>query len=147
MFSGLRLGYVVAPSVVLECLNRIMVHQLYSPSTLGQQMMVAAVTRRSTWKPAFVDHIQGVRDRVLDGLAVSPQKPEGAYYLFFSITPFLQGRKYWDVINACFDSGVSVAPGEDFGSDYHDYVRICFAGEPPDRLALAIERLNTIFPG
>jgi aspartate/methionine/tyrosine aminotransferase len=50
------------------------------------------------------------------------------------------------VINACLDTGTTVAPGEDFGQDYGEWIRICFAGEPPDRIELAAERLNRIFP-
>ncbi|MFQ5512579.1 MAG: pyridoxal phosphate-dependent aminotransferase [Candidatus Krumholzibacteriia bacterium] len=147
MFSGLRLGYVVAPESVLANLNKIMVHQLYGPSTLSQQMMVTAVETRKQWSSAFVDHSRELRDMFIRGLAVSPQVPEGAYYLFFSIEDHLRGRDYWQVIDECLAAGVSVAPGEDFGKDFRDYIRICFTGEPPDRLELAVRRLNEIFPG
>ncbi|RMF63994.1 MAG: PLP-dependent aminotransferase family protein, partial [Calditrichaeota bacterium] len=46
---------------------------------------------------------------------------------------------------ACLDSGVSVAPGDSFGRDFGHYVRLCFTGEPRERLELGIERLNRIF--
>jgi N-succinyldiaminopimelate aminotransferase len=147
MFSGLRLGYVVAPEDVVGNLNKAMVHQLYSPSTLAQQMMVEAVKTRSQWCGAFVKHCRELRDMFVAGLKISTGVPEGAYYFFFPIDGYMNGRNYWDVIDACLENGVSVAPGEDFGVGYRDYVRICFAGEPPNRLAAAIERLNEIFPG
>ncbi|MEE9270672.1 MAG: pyridoxal phosphate-dependent aminotransferase [Candidatus Krumholzibacteria bacterium] len=146
MFSGLRLGYVVAPETVLRNLNKIMVHQLYGPSTLSQQMMVSAVETRSQWSAAFVDHSRELRDMFIQGLEISPQVPEGTYFLFFPIKDYLDGRDYWEVIDACLGNGVSVAPGEDFGKDFGDYIRICFTGEAPDRLELAVRRLNEIFP-
>ena len=147
MFSGLRLGYIAAEETVLRTLNKIMVHQLYSPSTVGQHMMVEPVKTRAQWSNNFVKHVAEIRDMFLDNLEISPRVPEGTYYFFFPITDHLRGRSYWDVIDECLDNGVAVAPGQDFGADYADWVRICFTGEPPDRVELAAARLNKIFPG
>jgi N-succinyldiaminopimelate aminotransferase len=146
MFSGLRLGYVVAVRGVLEAINKIMVHQLYSPATVSQQMMVEPVKTRSQWAAGFVEEVRCTRDMFVERLRIAPRVPEGAYYFFFSIAEYLAGRSYRDVINACLDAGVTVAPGADFGEDYGEWIRICFAGEPPERIRIAAERLNTIFP-
>lgn len=146
MFSGLRLGYVVTDESTLVNLNKVMVHQLYSPATISQQMMIDPVKNRDQWLNSFVKHCQESRDLILDNLKIAPQIPEGAYYLFFSINDYLNGRDYRKVINQCFDNGVSVAPGNNFGENYADYIRLCFMGESPDRLEIAIDRLNKIFP-
>lgn len=145
MFSGLRLGYVAADESAIINLNKVMVHQLYSPATISQQMMVEPVRKRNQWRDAFVKHCQQCRDLIIKNLKISPQIPEGSYYLFFSIKDFLNGRDYWEVIDQCFDEGVSIAPGESFGEDYSDYIRLCFMGESPDRLEIAVDRLNEIF--
>jgi N-succinyldiaminopimelate aminotransferase len=145
MFSGLRLGYVVATPEILRTINKIMVHQIYSPATVSQQMMVQPVKTRSRWSAKFVQEVCETRNIFVERLEISPQVPEGTYYFFFPITEYLAGREYGDVINACLDAGVTVAPGADFGGDYGDWIRICFAGEPPDRIELAAERLNSIF--
>jgi len=146
MFSGLRLGYVVTTDALLKNLNKIMVHQLYSPATVAQQMMVEPVKTRSLWSTRFVEHFWEIRDMFVANLKISLQVPEGTYYLFFSIEEHLRGREYWQVIDECLQAGVTVAPGEDFGKDYAQWIRICFAGEPPDRVELAVQRLNRIFP-
>ena len=75
------------------------------------------------------------------------QSPEGAYYLFFSTEPYLRGRGYDELIRTCLEGGVSVAPGVDFGSDFRHHMRVCFAGEPPERMALAMARLGKILKG
>ena len=147
MFSGLRLGYVVTGEDTIKNLNKIMVHQLYGPSTLAQQMMIEPVRTHAQWSTAFVQHARELRDLFIDNLRIKPPVPEGTYFIFFSIKGHLNGRDYWDVINECLDTGVSVAPGEDFGKDFGDYIRICFTGEKPERLEKAIERLNTVFHG
>lgn len=147
MFSGLRLGYVVAPQPVLRNLNKMMVHELYSPPTVTQQMMVEPVRTHAEWSGKFVKHFWELRDMFVERLEISPQVPEGTYYFFFPINNLLRGRDYWGVIDECLDNGVAVAPGADFGNDYADWVRLCFTGEAPDRLEVAIDRLNRIFPG
>ncbi len=144
MFAGLRLGYVVAEPSVIKNINKTMVHQLYSPSTLAQYLMIEPVQTRHQWLGGFVKHCHELRHLFTKDLRLTFFEPEGAYYLFFSIKEYLKGRDYWQVINECLEGGVSVAPGKDFGTDFHDYIRVCFAGEPPERLALAVKRINRI---
>jgi N-succinyldiaminopimelate aminotransferase len=147
MFAGLRLGYAVAAERVVRAINRAMVHQLYSPSTLAQQMMVEPVETRAAWSRRFVDEYQRTRDAAAAALQVPAPLPDGAYYFFFPIEAHLRGRSVDDVVDACIDAGVSVAPGEDFGADYARWLRICFAGEAPARVLEGIARLNRVLVG
>ncbi|MCB9067810.1 MAG: pyridoxal phosphate-dependent aminotransferase [Calditrichia bacterium] len=144
MFAGLRLGYIAAPHELLKQMNKALVHILYSPSTLAQQMMVEPVKQRKTWSSAFVEHCHELRDIISGGLEIPHIVPEGGYYLFFDMSPNLFGRDYWQLIDDCLEAGVSIAPGKDFGNDFHSYIRICFAGESPDRLKIAADRLNSV---
>ena len=147
MFAGIRLGYIAAAEPAIRALNKILVHLLYGPSTIGQQMVVEAVQTRRSWYGDFVRECQGIRDDCLNRLDLNLQSPEGAYYLFFSTEPYLRGRGYDELIRTCLEGGVSVAPGVDFGSDFRHHMRVCFAGEPPERMALAMARLGKILKG
>ncbi|MFQ5649531.1 MAG: pyridoxal phosphate-dependent aminotransferase [bacterium] len=147
MFAGLRLGFVVGNETVVKNLNKIMVHQLYSPSTLAQQMMVAPVKTRQQWLPAVRAHYQELRDLFVQHLEIDFPTPEGTYFIFFPAGPYLKNRDIWHLIEACLDSGVSVAPGDSFGRDFGQYIRLCFTGESPERLETGIERLNAVFNG
>ena len=122
-----------------------MVHQYYSPSTLGQYMMVEAVKTRHEWGMRFVEECCQLRNLFTANLRVPHYTPEGTYFLFFSVKDFLRGKDYWQVIDQCLDIGVSVAPGSDFGKNFSQYIRICFAGESPGRLEIAVELLNRVF--
>lgn len=144
MFAGLRLGYVVAGEEALANLNKMMVHQLYSPSTLAQQMMVEPVKTRREWLPAVRAHYQELRDLVVENLAADCPKPEAGYFVFFPVEKYLHSRSYRALIEACLDHGVSVAPGDMFGDHYQNYIRLCFTGEPEGRLRTGLERLNEI---
>jgi len=147
LFAGLRLGYAVASPDVIQAVNRAMVHQLYSPSSMAQQMMVEPVRTRRTWRSTFVDEYQRTRDAVAKVQRFDAPLPEGAYFFFFPVDAYLRGRSVSDVVNACLDAGVSVAPGADFGADYATWLRICFAGESPERVLTGVERLNGVLAG
>lgn len=71
-------------------------------------------------------------------------KPQATYFTFFSVNRHLNGRDYRQLIEACLDAGVAVAPGDSFGKDFAEYIRLCFTGEPPARLVAGVERLNRI---
>jgi N-succinyldiaminopimelate aminotransferase len=147
MFAGLRLGFAVAGSDAIRQINKAMVHQLYSPSTLAQEMMIEPVRTRATWSKRFVQEYENTRNSVAKALRFDAPLPDGAYYFFFNIEKYLRGRSVTDVVNACLDAGVSVAPGEDFGAAYGNWLRICFAGESPERVMLGVERLNGVLAG
>jgi N-succinyldiaminopimelate aminotransferase len=144
MFAGLRLGYAVAGADVVRAINKAMVHQLYSPSTLAQEMMIEPVRTRAAWSRRFVQEYESTRNRVAKALRFDAPLPDGAYYFFFPVEPYLRGRSITDLVNACLDAGVSVAPGGDFGAAYEEWLRICFAGESPERVMTGIERLNSV---
>jgi N-succinyldiaminopimelate aminotransferase len=145
MFAGLRLGYAVAEEDIIESVNKTMVHQLYSPSTLSQYMMIDPIEKRHTWIPKLCQHYQDLRDLFLEKIKVKVNSPEGTYFLFFPVQEYLNGRGYWEVIEQLLNSGVSVAPGGDFGKDFENFIRICFTGESPERLDESIQRMNKVF--
>lgn len=144
MFAGLRLGYAVGEKELIQNLNKILVHQIYSSTIFTQQMMIGPVKSRHSWMGKVQNHFQQLRDQFVSQSGLSIIKPEATYFAFFSIKEYLAGRKYDDVINACFDEGVSVAPGVDFGKDFALYLRVCFTGESPDHLEIGVNRLRKI---
>lgn len=144
MFAGLRLGFAVAASEVIKNINKVTVHQIYSPSTLAQYMMVEPIKTREQWLPLVQKHYQELRDLFVEKLAADFPKPEGTYFVFFPADRYLNGRSYEELVDAFLDSGVSVAPGDSFGQDFSRYIRLCFTGESPERLEMGIERMNRI---
>ena len=145
MFAGMRLGYAVAQKDVIRAMNKVIVHEIYGAPTFTQQMMLDAVRRRKEWMDGVRNHYQSLRDKFVAELEISFHIPEATYFIFFRVSEDSALERYDTLIRRCFDAGVSVAPGIDFGRDFEHYIRLCFTGEPPERLQLAIERLNSIF--
>jgi aspartate/methionine/tyrosine aminotransferase len=114
---------------------------------VAQQMMVDAVRTRAVWSRSFVEQCARVRDEVAAALRVAAPLPDGAYYFFFPADRYLRGRAYDTVIEELLDAGVSVAPGADFGTDFGGWIRICFAGESPQRVLEGVRRLNRVLAG
>jgi aspartate/methionine/tyrosine aminotransferase len=48
------------------------------------------------------------------------------------------------LVHAWLEAGVAVAPGADFGAGFEQHVRLCFTGEPVDRLELALHRWSAV---
>lgn len=114
---------------------------------MAQQMMIAPVETRQRWMKEVRSEYQRMRDLTMDTLKIRAFAPEGTGFVFFDLSPYLQGRTFWEVVEALLDRGVSVAPGEDFGRDFATYVRLCFTGEPPDRIAEAMRRIHEVLLG
>ncbi len=147
MFAGLRLGYLAAPPDVLQQVNKAMVHELYGAGTMAQQMMIAPVETRQRWMKGVREEYQRMRDLAIKELQLPVFSPEGTCFVFFDLSPYLSGRTFWEVVETLLERGVSVAPGEDFGRDFATYVRLCFTGEPPDRVAEAMRRIHEVLVG
>ncbi|MFQ5638612.1 MAG: pyridoxal phosphate-dependent aminotransferase [bacterium] len=145
MFAGLRLGYLAGEDTVVKNINKIMVHQIYGASTIAQYMMVEPVQTRDQWLHEVQQHYLDLRDLFVEKLQIDFYTPEGAYFIFFPTEKYLSGCNYEQLVEACLDSGVSIAPGDAFGKDFTSWIRLCFTGESPQRLETGIERLNRIF--
>jgi aspartate/methionine/tyrosine aminotransferase len=145
MFAGMRLGYAVAGKNVIRTMNKVIVHEIYGAPTFTQQMMIEAVSTRKEWSQEVTSAYQALRDMFVNNLRIPFHKPEATYFIFFRVPGSAAGGGYETLVRRCFDQGVSVAPGEDFGRDFSDYIRLCFNGETPGRLMEAIQRLNVIF--
>jgi aspartate/methionine/tyrosine aminotransferase len=89
-------------------------------------------------------HYQDLRDVFFETIDLFPDPPEAGYFMFFSIESFLSHKTYDQIIDECLEQGVSVAPGEDFGRGFENYIRVCFTGEPAERLERGAATLRRI---
>lgn len=143
-FAGIRLGFLTAKRELVQACNKLMVHQFYGPNTPGQAMLADAISSRRQWMPGLLSRYQELRDGFLEALDLPVPNPEGTYFAFFDATPYLRGRTFDELVGACLDAGVSVAPGGDFGSGFESHLRLCFTADDPERVYEGGRRLHKI---
>jgi aspartate/methionine/tyrosine aminotransferase len=146
-FAGLRLGWATGPRQLLSAMNKIMVHMLYGPTVPGQYMMLEALSTRQQWAPAVTAEYQGRRDDFIAALGLDMTPPEGTYFLFFDAHSYLGDGGIDELVGRCIDAGVAVTPGEDFGEDFREWIRVCFSSESPERAKEGALRLRRVLLG
>jgi N-succinyldiaminopimelate aminotransferase len=146
-FAGIRLGWLCGPAAVVAAANKLMVHQFYGPNTPGQLIVAEALRTRAQWLPKLRSEYQAQRDVFVDALGLDLPLPEATYFVFFDARPHLRGRSFEQLVGECFDAGVSVTPGGDFGSDYREFLRLCYTADSSERALDAARRLERVLRG
>jgi len=144
--TGWRLGWVVAPEIMMVALERLAQNLFISPSALAQQAACAAFTEES------FAIAQGYRQRFreqadfllpeLERLGFRlPAPPEGAFYGYFDVSG-LTDDSYQFCLDLCDKAGVLMTPGRDFG-DYQSarYLRVSYT-KPIAVLREGVDRLK-----
>lgn len=142
--AGLRVGYVVGPPDIMECLRSVSTHQIYDLSDLNQEAAYAAITQdEGQYRRYLGEQLEAyteARNLLHSAFPEAPLSPGGAY-LF---VPFDSREQAWATLNAWLDHGLSSAPGEAFGSLHPHCLRLCFTAIPLERLAQATEIIKTV---
>ena len=134
--SGLRVGYVVTKSAVLqERIQKLLRCTINGVNSLAQWAAVAAVTGPQ-------DHLQSMRaeytlrrDLLIDALSkvpgVRPFTPRGAFYVWAELEPSIYERlgvKNADELSSRLAAnGIGSAPGDAFGEHCADAIRFAFS--------------------
>jgi aspartate/methionine/tyrosine aminotransferase len=143
--TGWRIGWIAAhPSLGQQIENLIQ----YSTSGVAQFMQragVAALDRGESFVTHQVERARRGREIVCDVLASTGRcrfvKPQGAFYLFFTVAGETDA---WPLVQRLIDEArVGLAPGTAFGAGGEGFVRLCFARNTDD-LATAAQRIAAV---
>jgi aspartate aminotransferase len=131
--TGWRMGYALAPAVVVSAMNKLQSQSTSNPTSIVQKAAVAALNGpQQCVADMRAEYIQ-LRDHVVNGLRAIPgvkcTLPEGAFYAYPNISSFF-GR---GGINSASDLAgkllrevhVATVPGEGFGT--RDHIRVSYA--------------------
>lgn len=131
--TGWRVGWVAACAELADAINRV--HQFLTVcGTAFAQYGAAAVLahpERSLWLSAMRSAMDERRQIWLNALRGCPgvflEPPQGAFYLFPRLE--LPGSAFRFCQEMLEDHGVALVPGETFGSEFGDCVRISCGGD------------------
>jgi DNA-binding transcriptional MocR family regulator len=148
LFPGLRLGWCVAPSLVLEQLTLAKQHVDLHTSTTAQWVMTEFCNQG-----LLDEHLQIVRNqyrRQRDAMVTAltefaPQDltwtvPEGGYYLWCGLPPGIKGAA---LLTKAAEKKVTFVPGNAFyvNSGGKDRIRLCFSHHSETTIREGIYRL------
>ena len=127
--TGFRIGYMAAPSDVIDAVGRLQIHLTGNVCTFAQYGALAALEMDegifAGWRNALEkkrDYAYGQANKLFDCI-----KPNGAFYLFPDVRQHLKnGITAMDLAAHILENyGVAVVPGEAFGMPGH--IRISYA--------------------
>ncbi len=141
--TGWRVGWVCAPSDILEAMMKIHQYVIMSAPTPSQYAALQAITAGEEDVRRFVAEFDRRRRLMVKGLnemGLTTCEPKGAFYVFPSIRS--TGLEDMEFAQRLLDEEkVAVIPGSAFGECGRGHVRMCYAS-PMNLLEEALERIG-----
>lgn len=127
--TGWRVGYVIAPPAVAAEIAKVQEHMIGCPSSVSQAAALAAVTGPREPVAEMVAEYRWRRDLVATALdkvsGINCVTPAGALYAFPRVETFGS-----DPASTLLERArIRVVPGDSFGRNGAQHVRISFAGD------------------
>ncbi|AFK22790.1 pyridoxal phosphate-dependent aminotransferase [Pyrococcus sp. ST04] len=145
--TGWRLGFVAAPSWVIEKMVRFQMYNATCPVTFIQYAAAKALRDERSWKA--VEEMRKEYDRRrklvwrrLNEMGLPTVKPKGAFYIFPRIRDTgLTSKEFSELMLK--EARVAVVPGSAFGKAGEGYVRISYA-TAYEKLEEAMDRMERV---
>ncbi|QZY56213.1 pyridoxal phosphate-dependent aminotransferase [Crassaminicella profunda] len=144
--TGWRIGYVLAPSYMIDCIRDINEGICFCAPSISQRAAIYAIRmRESILKPMAEEYKKRVEyayKRINEIPKISVLPPQGTFYLFVNIKE--TGLSSVEMSKKMLEEAhVLVIPGSAFGKSGEGYIRIaCTVGV--DRLKEAFDRIEKI---
>lgn len=141
--TGWRVGWLCAPSDILEAMMKVHQYIIMSAPTPSQYAAIEAVRNGEEDVRRFVAEFDRRRRLMVQGISdigLALTEPRGAFYVFPSIRS--TGMDDLEFAERLLDEEkVAVIPGSTFGEGGRGHVRMCYAS-PYNLLEEALERIG-----
>ncbi|AEC52867.1 aspartate aminotransferase [Pyrococcus sp. NA2] len=145
--TGWRLGFVAAPSWIIEKMVKFQMYNATCPVTFIQYAAAKALRDERSWKA--VEEMRKEYDRRrklvwkrLNEMGLPTVKPKGAFYIFPRIKDTgLSSKEFSELM--LMEAKVAVVPGSAFGKAGEGYVRISYA-TAYEKLEEAMDRMEKV---
>ncbi|MBS4762037.1 pyridoxal phosphate-dependent aminotransferase [Carnobacteriaceae bacterium zg-ZUI252] len=141
--TGWRLGYAMAPEIIIQNMIKVRQYTTVAPTTFVQYAAIDAINDSD-------DDIEMMREaynqrrrflmNAFSKMGIACFEPEGAFYVFLNIKQFNMSSEEF-CMRLLKDQKVAVVPGSAFGASGEGYVRISYAYSL-DQLKKAMARLG-----
>lgn len=149
--TGWRLGYLAMDERLVTPILKVHQYSTTCAPTFIQEGLVHSMNKAETLEAVenMVKTFEKRRNIVMTWMDRIPKlgciRPEGAFYLLIDVSQTgLDGEEF--ATRILEEKGVAMIPGETFGTDYRDYVRISYA-TVTDRIEEGMKRLKEFTEG
>ncbi|MFF8788585.1 pyridoxal phosphate-dependent aminotransferase [Streptomyces sp. NPDC015125] len=139
---GARVGCLISPPGLTEPPAKWSQYRPRSVSTPAQFAVYEALRTPREELDRRRDHAAAAGWLADSTLEVPHTKASGGLYTFLDLSAWGDGERF---VHRCAELGVGLAPGRGFGAHCRNWARLCFTAAPSQRVAEAIERINTIY--
>jgi aspartate aminotransferase len=145
--TGWRLGFMVAPKKMAQCLQDFLVSAVSCTAAFTQWAGVEALTGDQSFINEMMERFKEKRDRIVKGLNNIPGfsclSPRGAFYAFPNIKKTgMNSQECAD--HLLYNAGVATLPGTAFGPYGEGYIRFSYANTF-ENIDLAIQKIEESF--
>jgi len=142
--TGWRLGYALAPKIILKGMLKIQQHSVSHPTSFVQYAGIEALTGDQQPVYEMTAEFRIRRDLVIDKLSkigIKCRKPSGAFYAFIDVSKY--GTSIEVTERLLRDAYVAVTPGSAFGPNGEGYVRLSYAASR-EQIVNGIKRMSEV---
>jgi len=142
--TGWRLGYALAPKIILKGMLKIQQHSVSHPTSFVQYAGIEALTGDQQPVYEMTAEFRIRRDLVIDELSkigIKCRRPSGAFYAFIDVSKY--GTSIEVTERLLRDAYVAVTPGSAFGPDGEGYVRLSYAASR-EQIVNGIKRMSEV---
>jgi aminotransferase len=141
--TGWRLGFAAGPDEIIKAMLKIHQYTMLCAPTMSQFAGVSALRYCADFVEEMVADYDKRRRFIVKGLrelGLSCFEPEGAFYVFPSITNTgMTSEEFCEKL--LYEEKVAVVPGNAFGPSGEGHIRCCYAVSQ-DKIEEALERLE-----
>lgn len=145
--TGWRIGFGLAPTPIINAMNKLQSHSTSNPTSIAQKAAVEALRGPQDSVRAMLAEYHKRRDFVIARLRQIPgvecQEPRGAFYAYPNLSVVIGKNGIRNSLDLAerllMDAHVAVVPGEAFGTEQH--VRISYATSMQE-LERGLERVH-----
>ncbi len=128
--TGFRLGYLLAPEKLVAAANKIHQYSALCANSLSQAAAIEALRSGDAEVEKMREEYRLRRDfcvRELNRMGLKVKKPAGAFYLFPNVRKKTEMSGEEFALKLLKKEKVAVVPGNAFGREFADFVRISYA--------------------
>lgn len=147
--TGWRVGYVIAQPEFIQAMMRIHAQTIVCPSSFAQAGAATAYGEDIEEVEEMMDQFKRRKEYIGNFLktlkGIPYVDPKGAFYVFMNISSLgMEGAEFCERLIE--EQGVTLSPGNNFGMEWKDYVRISYAcsmediKEAMDKIKIFVEK-------